>query len=62
MRQEVERLERELRQVASQVATTVADRLNRFHNYVVDFWMNLMGPKNLSVYGALHKTNNVIER
>jgi hypothetical protein len=62
MRPEVERLEKELRQLATSVAPTIAERLNKFHNYVVDYWMNLMGPTNLSVAGALHKTNNVIER
>ena len=62
MKPEIERLERELRQLATHVAPTVAERLNRFHIYVVNYWMNLMGPINISVAGALHKTNNVTER
>ena len=62
MKPEVERLERELRQLSTHVAVTVAERLNRFHLYVVNYWMNLMGPVNISVAGALHKTNNVLER
>jgi len=62
MKAEVERLEKELQQLSGHVAHTVAERLNRFHIYVVNYWMNLMGPINISVAGALHKTNNVIER
>jgi hypothetical protein len=62
MRGEVERLEKELRQLSAHVAPTIAERLNKFHLYVVDYWMNFMGPLNLSVAGALHKTNNMIER
>jgi len=62
MKSEVERLEKELRQLSTHVAPKVAERLNRFHIYVVNYWMNLMGPINISVAGALHKTNNIIER
>ncbi len=62
MKGELERLEKELRQLSEHVSSTVAERLNKFHNYVVDYWMNLIGPTNLSVAGALHKTNNMLER
>ena len=62
MRGEVERLERQLRELSKEVAPDVAKRLNNFHLYVVDYWMTLIGPTNLSVAGALHKTNNVTER
>jgi len=62
MKGEIERLERELRALSTHVAPTIAERLNRFHIYVVNYWMNFMGPVNISVAGALHKTNNVIER
>lgn len=63
MRGEVERLERELRQVAQEVRLpAVARRLNQFHNYFVQFWMRLNGSQTLSVFESPHKTNNLTER
>lgn len=63
MKGEVERLERELRE-QTLLHCTAADRksFNRFHNYVVKTWMIGYGPEQISVFGAKHKTNNVIER
>jgi len=62
MKAEVDRLEKELRDLTRHVSTTIAERLNKFHLYVVDYWMRLFGANNLSLAGALHKTNNIIER
>lgn len=62
MKQEVERLEKQLKQMTTHVAPSIAERLNRFHLYVVDYWMVLFGTINLSVAGATHQTNNIIER
>lgn len=62
MKPEVERLERELRSLTRFVTPKIADKLNKFHLYIVNFWMRLFGAKNLSLAGALHKTNNILER
>jgi hypothetical protein len=44
------------------MASDVIRRCNNLHNYVVRYWMKLHGPHNISVSGALHKTNNLSER
>ena len=64
MRAEVEKLGKQLRAYATSglVSEDTARRLNKFHNYVVEFWMAKQGSSTISVAGATHKTNNVIER
>ena len=59
---QVRRLEKELRKLCKDLPADVGKRLNSFHHYVVDTWMVRVGAENISVYGATHKTNNVIER
>ena len=59
---EVQRLERELRELCKDVPPNVGRNLNAFHKYFVETWMHRVGPNDISVYGAPHKTNNVIER
>jgi len=58
MRPEVEKLEKELRAIATSglLSEETGRRLNRFHNYVVKFWMAKQGSSTISVLGALHKT------
>ena len=63
MKREVERLGTEIREIAVAHCTpTVIRRFNKFHNYIIKYWMQLIGPANLSVFGLHHKTNNVTER
>ena len=62
MKGEVERLGTELRKAVKDLAPCVIRRCNNLHNYIVRFWMRLHGPNNISVTGALHKTNNLSER
>lgn len=62
MKAEVDRLEKELLNVAAKATPEVRKRLNLFHNYVVSYWMRLLGPATISVAGCDHKTNNVTER
>lgn len=62
MRGELERLERELRQVCRHQTPEIAERINGFHNYVITYWMSLQGSYTISVEGAQHKTNNIAER
>lgn len=59
---QVRRLERELRALCKDLPLDVGRKLNAFHRYVVDTWMLKFGPESISVYGAAHKTNNIIER
>lgn len=59
---EVQRLEAELRTISRLCTKDVAKRLNKFTNYVINFWCRLMGASTISVAGCDHKTNNVIER
>ncbi len=35
---------------------------NALHNYIIKTWMIRYGPEEISVFGAIHKTNNVTER
>lgn len=62
IRGEVERLERELRQVARRGPSHIARKLNNFHRYIVQYWMRMVGFNSISVYNSIHKTNNIIER
>ena len=64
MRAKVDKLEKELRAIPTSglVSEETSRGLNRFHNYMVKFWMAKQGSSTISVSGALHKTNNVIER
>ena len=62
MRNEVLRLERELRALCKDIPEDMGRGLNGFHRYFVEHWMIRVGPEEISVYGAPHKTNNVIER
>jgi len=62
IRGQVEQLEIELKSIAAGCTPEVAKKLNRFHNYVVEFWMKLQGGGSISVVGCPHKTNNVMER
>ena len=63
MKGEVERLEREIRDlVVKNFTKKVVKRFNSFHKYVVNYWMKLIGPANISVFGMHHKTNNITER
>lgn len=62
MKAEVERMERELRQLSLKCTGVVARRLNKFHNYVVSYWLQHQGASTISVCGAIHKTNNICER
>lgn len=63
MRGEVERLEREVRDLVVKNCTRkVVKQFNAFHKYVVNYWMRLHGPANISVFGMQHKTNNITER
>ena len=62
MPDEVRRLEMELRELCKDVPPNVGKNLNGFHKYIVETWMQRVGPRDISVYGAPHKTNNVIER
>lgn len=62
MPNEVRRLEGELRALCKEVPQDMGRNLNAFHRYFVEHWMLRVGPQDVSVYGAPHKTNNVIER
>ena len=63
MRGQVERIGREIKAIATTHCTrTVLRRFNRLHNYILTYWMQHHGPSNISVFGALHKTNNLHER
>ena len=63
MKGQVERIGREIKAVATTHCTrTVLRRFNRLHNYILNYWMQHHGPANISVFGALHKTNNLHER
>jgi len=62
IRGQMNRIESALRQLCTQVSEEVGRRINRLHNYMIKFWMVRVGPEALSVYGAPHKTNNVLER
>lgn len=59
---EVRRLERELRALCKDVPEDMGRNLNRFHRYFIETWMQRVGPAEISVFGAPHKTNNIIER
>lgn len=62
IRNEVMNLEVEMKKLASYCPPDIAKRMNRFHNYFVNYWMRLIGCETISVAGCEHKTNNVIER
>jgi len=63
MRAQLERLEVEVREAATETCTQeIVARFNSFHNYVVAYWMKQHGPYNISVFGTKHKTNNIAER
>lgn len=64
MKVQVQRLEQELEKATRHPKCTRSDRksFNRFHRYVVRTWMIGHGPEAVSVFGARHKTNNVLER
>jgi rRNA maturation protein Rpf1 len=62
MRGEVERIEREVKDLTRQLTPDLIRRFNKLHNYVVSYWMRFHGPNNISVHGAQHKTNNISER
>lgn len=62
IRGEMNRLETQMRDCASNVPRAVAQRLNAFHTYMVSYWMRFQGFNTISVYNATHKTNNTIER
>jgi len=59
---QVLRLEGELKIICKSLATGEARRVNLFHNYVVTYWCQLIGPESFSVFGASHTTNNRLER
>ena len=61
-KREVDRLGEELRQLSQKVTPLEASRLNKFHNYFVSYWCRLQGADHISVFGATHTTNNIIER
>jgi len=62
IRGQVESLERDLQRIAATVQSDLATKLNKFHNYVVQYWMGLQGGGSISVIDAPHHTNNVMER
>lgn len=62
MRGEVRRLEEEMKCASARATPEIRKRLNLFHNYVINYWMRLLGPETISVAGVDHKTNNVTER
>ena len=62
MKPQLERLEREVKNLLPNLTQSVGERLNAFHAYIIRFWMQLLGNQTLSVVGAPHKTNNMIER
>lgn len=62
IRNEVLNLENELKKLASYCPPDIAKKLNKFHNYFIDYWMKLIGCETVSVAGSEHKTNNVAER
>jgi hypothetical protein len=43
---------------------TKADQVafNQLHNYIIATWMKRFGPEEISVFNAIHKTNNITER
>lgn len=59
---QVNRLESELKDVCQHLAPGEARRVNLFHNYVVSYWCQLVGPESFTVFGASHTTNNRLER
>lgn len=63
MKPQVERLGNDIKTTATENCTRdVVKRFNGLHNYVINYWMKLQGPNNISTFGAVHKTNNVNER
>ena len=58
----VKALEEELKKESSTLLDNERRRLNRFHNYVVTYWCQLVGPANISVFNAPYTTNNRLER
>jgi len=62
VKREVDRLGEQLRLLAGRLTPTDSKKLNLFHNYFVSYWCRLMGADRMSVYGATHTTNNILER
>ena len=62
MRAAVESVGQHLKVITKEFAREVAKKVNKFYNYLIKFWMKLIGGKTISVYKVQHKTNNVAER
>lgn len=60
---EMNRLKEEIKGLVSQHCTDDEKKaFNELHNYLIKTWMIRFGPEELSVFGAIHKTNNITER
>ena len=63
MHPEMTRLKNEIKALVIQYCTEHEQKaFNKLHNYIITSWMKRLGPEEISVYGALHKTNNITER
>ena len=62
MKQQLERLEQELRKLCPDLSDQEARNANLFHNYVISYWFRLHGTDAISVFGADATTNNRMER
>lgn len=58
-KEELERLKREV--ISLDLEEDLLKRCERFHNYIIRFWCKRIGPKQISVVGEPHKTNNACE-
>jgi len=60
---EMNRLKNEIKELVVQHCTPEEQvAFNSLHNYLIKTWMMRFGPEEISVYNAVHKTNNVTER
>lgn len=62
MRVQVKRLERDLKKRTRNCTPYIISCFNKFHQYVVKYWMKFHGPENITVFDAQYKTNNIVER
>lgn len=60
---QMERLKTEIKALVVAHCTPEIQRaFQDLHNYIIKSWMIRYGPDEISVFGAPHKTNNIIER
>jgi len=63
MHSQMTRLKNEIKELVLQHCTREQQiAFNDLHNYLIETWMMRFGPEEISVYNAVHKTNNVTER